>query len=210
MQPKRSAPIEVADAPAPDKSRFRFQRLLAPFAAKKAVVTPIVWFFLDWLVLAATIGTSLIVDSWWVRVFAALVGGLWIARRFVIGHDACHGSYTPSKTLNGWTEIHKFGPAYYVTHGVIACTADSGNDLITDKRFLPYLEPLRESWMHNRFKAQEINAFTGNQQSQSFTIAPDGESIPFSLVWQNTLYAALYVTLVLLASSAVFSGRNLK
>ena len=37
-----------------------------------------------------------------------------------------------------------------------------------------------------------------------------GGSIAFSLVWQNTLYAVLYVTLLLLAASAVFSGRNLK
>lgn len=40
--------------------------------------------------------------------------------------------------------------------------------------------------------------------------AAHGDSIPFSLVCQNTLYAALYVILVLLAASAAFSGRNLK
>jgi Cu-processing system permease protein len=40
--------------------------------------------------------------------------------------------------------------------------------------------------------------------------AAHGETIPFSLVWQNTLYAALYVTVILVAASAVFSGRNLK
>ena len=37
-----------------------------------------------------------------------------------------------------------------------------------------------------------------------------GERIPFSLVAQNTLYAACYVTLLLLASSAIFSSRDLK
>jgi ABC-type transport system involved in multi-copper enzyme maturation permease subunit len=37
-----------------------------------------------------------------------------------------------------------------------------------------------------------------------------GGSIAFSLVWQNTLYSVLYVTLLLLAASAIFSGRNLK
>ncbi len=41
-------------------------------------------------------------------------------------------------------------------------------------------------------------------------VAAHGEIIPFSLVWRNTLYALLYVALVLLASSAVFSRRNLK
>ena len=40
--------------------------------------------------------------------------------------------------------------------------------------------------------------------------AAHGGSIPFQLVAQNTLYAALYVALLLVAASAVFSGRNLK
>jgi len=40
--------------------------------------------------------------------------------------------------------------------------------------------------------------------------AAHGETIPFSLVWQNTLYTLLYVALVLLGASAVFSRRNLK
>ncbi len=37
-----------------------------------------------------------------------------------------------------------------------------------------------------------------------------GERIPFSLVAQNTLYAVCYVTLLLLASSAIFSNHDLK
>jgi len=40
--------------------------------------------------------------------------------------------------------------------------------------------------------------------------AAHGEPIPFSLYWQNTLYALLYATVVLLAASATFSRRNLK
>jgi ABC-type transport system involved in multi-copper enzyme maturation permease subunit len=44
----------------------------------------------------------------------------------------------------------------------------------------------------------------------SIAAAGHGESIPLSLIGQNTLYAALYVALLLLASSAVFSSRNLK
>ena len=41
-------------------------------------------------------------------------------------------------------------------------------------------------------------------------LASHGERIPFALVAQNTAYAAVYVSIVLLAASAVFSGRNLK
>jgi hypothetical protein len=40
--------------------------------------------------------------------------------------------------------------------------------------------------------------------------AAHGEPIPTSLVGQNTLYALLYVSLVLVAAAAVFSRRNLK
>lgn len=57
--------------------------------------------------------------------------------------------------------------------------ADLFNELITDKRFLPYIEPHRQTWMHSKLKAQEVVAYQGNQQLQNFTISPDGESIPF-------------------------------
>lgn len=40
--------------------------------------------------------------------------------------------------------------------------------------------------------------------------AAHGDTIPAALIAQNTLYALLYVTVVLLAASAAFSGRNLK
>jgi ABC-type transport system involved in multi-copper enzyme maturation permease subunit len=40
--------------------------------------------------------------------------------------------------------------------------------------------------------------------------AGHGQSIPFSLLWQDTLYAVLYVILVLFASSITFSVRDLK
>jgi acyl-lipid omega-6 desaturase (Delta-12 desaturase) len=102
---------EIVEAPPPDKSRFRFQKLLAPFASQKGIAAPILWFFLDWLVLGVAIGSLLVVDSWWVRIFASLIAALWIARLFVIGHDACHGSYTRSKVLNGWIGRIAFLPS---------------------------------------------------------------------------------------------------
>lgn len=41
-------------------------------------------------------------------------------------------------------------------------------------------------------------------------LAAHGESVPGRLIWQNTLYAIVYVALVLVAASTVFSRRNLK
>jgi Cu-processing system permease protein len=40
--------------------------------------------------------------------------------------------------------------------------------------------------------------------------AGHGDFVPFSLIWQNTLYTILYAAVVLIAASAVFSRRNLK
>src|SRR5271154_4039081 len=40
--------------------------------------------------------------------------------------------------------------------------------------------------------------------------AAHGDAVPLTLIWHNTLYAFLYVILLLISASAVFSGRNLK
>jgi ABC-type transport system involved in multi-copper enzyme maturation permease subunit len=44
----------------------------------------------------------------------------------------------------------------------------------------------------------------------SIAAAAHGDSIPLQLIAQNTLYALLYVTLVLLGAATVFSRRNLR
>lgn len=40
--------------------------------------------------------------------------------------------------------------------------------------------------------------------------AAHNETIPLALIWQNTAYASLYVIVILIAASAMFSGRDLK
>jgi len=44
----------------------------------------------------------------------------------------------------------------------------------------------------------------------AIAIAGHGESVPFTLVWQNSLYTLIYVGVLLVAASAIFSHRNLK
>jgi len=41
-------------------------------------------------------------------------------------------------------------------------------------------------------------------------LAAHGRAVPGALILQNTLYAAVYCTIVLIAAAAVFSRRNLK
>ena len=108
------SPKIEADEPTPAAAmsgRRKFTKLLQPFAVDPGIVTPLVWFFLDWLVLGVAIASLLIVDNWWIKIFASMVAALWIARLFVIGHDACHGSYTPSQTLNKWIGRIAFLPS---------------------------------------------------------------------------------------------------
>ena len=66
--------VETAAALPPDKSRFKFQKMLQPFAIKPSVATPIIWFLLDWLVLGVAIGSLLFVDAVWVVVFIVVYG----------------------------------------------------------------------------------------------------------------------------------------
>src|ERR1700737_1980935 len=109
--PTPTPETEAGTASSPDKSRFTFQKLLQPFTVERGIATPIIWFLLDWLVLGVSIASLLFVETWWVKVFASLVAALWIARLFVIGHDACHGSYTSNKTLNKWIGRIAFLPS---------------------------------------------------------------------------------------------------
>ena len=63
--PEVDVKTDAASAvPAPDKSRFKFQKMLQPFTVDRALVTPIVWFFLDWLVLGVAIASLLVVEAW--------------------------------------------------------------------------------------------------------------------------------------------------
>src|SRR5260370_9850618 len=111
MQTPPTPETEDGAASSPDKSRFTFQKLLQPFTIERRIATPIIWFLLDWVVLGVSIASLLFVETWWVKVFASLVAALWIARLFVIGHDACHGSYTPNTTLNKWIGRIAFLPS---------------------------------------------------------------------------------------------------
>jgi omega-6 fatty acid desaturase (delta-12 desaturase) len=107
----QEADAEMAAAAPSNTVRRKFTKLLQPFAGERSVVVPIIWFLLDWLVLGVAIASLLIVESTWIRIFASLTAALWIARLFVIGHDACHGSYTPNKTLNKWIGRIAFLPS---------------------------------------------------------------------------------------------------
>lgn len=54
----------------------------------------------DYVLFFALISAAVAAPHWTLRLLAGLVAGFWIGRLFILGHDACHQSYTPSRGLN--------------------------------------------------------------------------------------------------------------
>src|SRR4051812_17705155 len=54
-----------------------------------------------------------VVSSWWLRVVVAAANGLAVGMLFIVGHDACHGSLTPSSGLNRWLGRLAFLPSLH-------------------------------------------------------------------------------------------------
>src|SRR5277367_6059477 len=87
MQTPPTTEPEAAVGPTVDKSRFKFQKLLQPFTIERGIATPIIWFLLDWLVLGVSIASLLVVETWWVKVFAS--GGGPVDRAPVRDRSRC-------------------------------------------------------------------------------------------------------------------------
>lgn len=63
-------------------------------------VMPVLRLLLDPAFLGACIAGACYFTSWWAKALMVVPASIAIARLFVIGHDACHGSYTRHDWLN--------------------------------------------------------------------------------------------------------------
>ena len=61
---------------------------------RRGSIGPIFRLLLDLAFLGMCIGGACYFDAWWAKALMVVPGSVAIARLFVIGHDACHGSYT--------------------------------------------------------------------------------------------------------------------
>jgi omega-6 fatty acid desaturase (delta-12 desaturase) len=66
---------------------------------------------LDYVLLLAALAGTLLMVSWWAKLLCGLAAGFVIGRLFIIGHDACHQSLTPHRTLNKWLGRFAFLPS---------------------------------------------------------------------------------------------------
>lgn len=66
----------------------------------RQIAYPIFLLVVDFVIYGFLLYFAVAAPHWGLRLLSALVMGFWIGRIFVIGHDACHQAYTPSKMLN--------------------------------------------------------------------------------------------------------------
>lgn len=79
--------------------------------SSKATALAITLLVLDYLLLlAALTGTVLFVPAW-AKLLCGTLAGFMTGRLFIIGHDACHQSLTPHRTLNKWLGRIAFLPS---------------------------------------------------------------------------------------------------
>ena len=83
---------------------------LRPFARRS---TPrALWLLgLDLLLEAALVAGAALFDSLVLQTACGILAGLVIGRLFIIGHDACHQSLTPRRSLNRWLGRIAFLPS---------------------------------------------------------------------------------------------------
>lgn len=55
-----------------------------------------------------------IVAPWYLKPFLIVANGVTIGILFVIGHDSCHRTYSPSRTLDGWIGRLSFLPSLWM------------------------------------------------------------------------------------------------
>ena len=89
-------PIPISEALPHRKVLRSWLESLMQRSTPRALVLLVV----DYVLFFALISAAVAAPHWMLRLLAGLVAGFWIGRLFILGHDACHQSYTPSRGLN--------------------------------------------------------------------------------------------------------------
>jgi len=74
---------------------------LVPLAARSTAYA-LALVVVDLVLFVACLAAAIVAGSAWVQALAGVLTGLVISRLFILGHDACHQSFTPHRGLNRW------------------------------------------------------------------------------------------------------------
>ena len=72
---------------------------LAPIVERRTALA-VFLLAVDLVIYAALMAGTVLLEAWWAKLLSGMAAGFMIGRLFVIGHDACHQSYTPHRRLN--------------------------------------------------------------------------------------------------------------
>jgi omega-6 fatty acid desaturase (delta-12 desaturase) len=98
----------AADAPLPHRKVIR--SWLVPFSGR-ATAYAVLLLLLDYILLLGALTTVILAHGLATKMAGAVVAGFVTGRLFIIGHDACHQSLTPHRTLNRWLGRIAFLPS---------------------------------------------------------------------------------------------------
>jgi omega-6 fatty acid desaturase (delta-12 desaturase) len=93
----------MTEAPKTDSARSdarKTVRVVMQEHLRRESILPVLRLLFDFAFLVAAIIGACVFEAWWAKMLMVVPAGIAIARLFVIGHDACHGSYTKYDWLN--------------------------------------------------------------------------------------------------------------
>ncbi len=90
-------PVIAPDAPFPGRKTVR--GWLLPLCSKSTLL-PLLLLAFDFALFFAAIAATVLLEAPWAKIGMGLVAGFIIGRLFILGHDACHQSFTPHRRLN--------------------------------------------------------------------------------------------------------------
>ncbi len=107
-QAAASPPVIDPTQPLPPRKTLR--AWLAPVVQRNTALA-LSLLVLDLALFLGLLVTVVVADATLVKALAGLVAGFMIGRLFIIGHDACHQSFTPHRRLNRWIGRIAFLPS---------------------------------------------------------------------------------------------------
>lgn len=108
MLPPLLPPTVPLDQPLPHRKVIR--GWLTPWADRRTLLA-LGLLATDLLLYAALLTGTVWLEAAWARLLCGLALGFMIGRLFIIGHDACHQSFTPHRRLNRWLGRLAFLPS---------------------------------------------------------------------------------------------------
>lgn len=117
----------------------------------------------DFALFAACMAGAVLASHPAIQVLMALLAGFMIARLFILGHDACHQSFTPHRKLNRWLGRLLFLPSltpyslWDVGHNIVhhGYTNLSGFDFVWQPATLEAYEsmPVWKQWLECAYRS---------------------------------------------------------